>query len=368
MEKWTGIVSGTNRGLLFLELDITQDAKVSGNLSLYDAENVSLTGKVKGEQVGNCLKADVFDFTPKQTGIPTKGTVNLVISDDKKEMKGQWSTDVGTKGECVLYKFSMAEKQPIYSEPNLTLETKDISIHFCTFGKKSIEDIFRIMTSITKSIRAGKERDSFPPIYSITYDKEERIRTYSLDDFFKKFNESDKVWYVGFEFKDKSDLKNIFINISYQPNVIGNIRSNVLVESIDKDIVTMIPEMVRGLVSKARNRHSWCHHWLFEAGIQLSAVITMLAFAFFISKKLAVRFQAENIQSYIFVVSLILLSNIWTYLSRLVFNGFHRIYPVVEIINRPKNKIAASVFVGVVSSIIAAAVVYCVSLFSRFIF
>lgn len=368
MEKWTGIISGTNRGLLFLEIDITKEAKVSGNLTLCDAEKINLSGKLRGEFKGKFLKIEVFDFIPKQDGIPTSGTANLIISDDRKEMKGEWSTNIGTKGECILYKFSISEKESNYPEPNLTLETKDISIHFSTFDKKSIEDIFRIMTSITKSIRKGKEREVLPPIYSITYDKEEKIRTYSLDDFFKKFNESSKIWFVGFEFKDKTDLKNIFINIFYQPNFVSGLRSNVLVESTDKDIVTMIPEMVRGLVSKTRNRHSWCHHWLFEATIQLSAVITMFAIAFFISRKIAIHFKIANLEPYSFIASLIILSNLWTYLSRLLLNIFYKIYPIVEIINRPKNKIIRPLFIGVVGSIIAAAVIYCIGLFMKLIF
>ena len=51
------------------------------------------------------------------------------------------------------------------------------------------------MTKIAKSIREGKESNVLPPIYSITYDREERIRTYSVENFLNKFREANKIWY-----------------------------------------------------------------------------------------------------------------------------------------------------------------------------
>lgn len=364
MEKWTGIIGGTNRGLILLDLDINKENKVAGSFKLYDAEDVSLTGKIIGELNSNSIVAKLFDFTPKQEGIPTEGTVNFTISTDKKEMRGQWQTNIDTKGECILYKFSASGKQLNYSEPNLTLETKDISIYFSTFNNKNIEDIFSVMTNITKTMREGKEQEILPPIYSITYDKEERIRTYSLSDFLIKFNEAEKIWYVGFEFRDKTDLKNILINIFYQENLAVSFRSNVVVESTDKDIVMMIPEMVRGLVSKTRNKNFFWHHWLIEASIQVFAVITIFALSFLISRKLALTFpsQLEPNRPYIFVISLIILSNLWTYFFRLVFNYIHKSFPIVEIINKPKNKVLPGLFIGMMISVFASAIGYCIKL------
>lgn len=369
MENWTGIISGTNRGLVFLNFEIDKENKVAGTFQLYDAEDINLSGKVDGDIKGNMLEAKIFDITPEQEGVPTEGTVNLTISEDQKEMKGQWRTNIDTQGECVLYKFSIATK-PVVNEPNLTLETKDISISFCSFNKKHIEDIIKIMTKIAKSIREGKESNILPPIYSITYDKEEMIKTYSIEKFFDKFNEADKIWYIGFELRDNNNLKKIFINLYYQQNIATSFRSNVLVEDTESEIVTMVPEMVRGLVSKAKNKYYFLHHWLFEATIQILGVVTMLAFAFFVSRKLVISFpkQLGDKEIYIFVVILIVLSNLWTYSFRLILSTIYKTFPVVEINNRPKAKIIPGLRVGIIIAIFAFAIIYCIGLLWKMLF
>lgn len=370
MEKWTGIISGTNRGLIVLDSDITGENKIVGNFQLNDAEGINISGKLQGNVNDSNITARLFDFTPAQEGVPTEGTVTLAISDDKKEMKGQWQTNVDTKGECILYKFSITEKPPIYKEPNLTLETKDISIRYCSFDKKSVEDIFKIMTDVANSIREGKGRDILPPIYSITYDKEERVRTYSLTDFFEKFNGASKIWYIGFEFKDTVELKNIYMNISYQQTLSPALRSNVLVESTNKEIVAMIPEMVRGLISKVRNKNSFWHHWVLGASIQLLAVIVTFALSFLVSKRLALRFPSQlgDIRVYIFIISFLVLSNLWTYFSRLAFNGIYATFPVTQITNKPKNRVTPVLIVAIIGSILAVAIIYCVSLLWELLF
>lgn len=369
MENWTGIISGTNRGLILLNFDITKENKVVGDFKLCDIEDISLSGKVEGNIKGDNIVAKVFDFTPKQDGVPTEGTVNLIISADKKEMKGTWETNLDTKGECILYKFSITEKQQTGKEPT-TLETKEIAIDFCSFDKKRIEEMFNIITIVAKSIRKGRERDIFQPIYSINYDKEERVRTYSLPDFFNKFNEANKIWYVGFELRDKNGMEEILINISYKQDVSTFSRSSVLVKSTQKDIVTMIPEMVRGLVGKARNRNSFWYHWSLEAVTQIFAVITMFAISFFVSKNLASTFpsQLEANRVYIFLALLIILSNLWTYFYRLIFNRIHKYFPMIEIINKSKNRLSPGLFVGVIASILAGGIIYFLALIWTLLF
>ncbi len=165
MESWTGIISGTNRGLVFLNFEISEENKIVGTLRFFDAEGITLSGKVEGSIKGNVLEAKLFDVSPRQEGVPTEGTIILTISEDQIEMKGQWRTNIDTQGDCVLYKFSIATK-PAMTESNLTLETKDISIFFCSFNKKHIEDIIKIMTEIAKSIRQDTESDKIITIIS----------------------------------------------------------------------------------------------------------------------------------------------------------------------------------------------------------
>ena len=339
MDKWLGIITGTNRGIVSFEWQQDAQNKIFGTFSVYDVENINISGKVEGIVSGEKISLKLFNIQPQGDGISKSGTADLVING--KEIKGAWATDLGAKGECILYQLLQSQQSAVadLSDPDLTLETKDITIAFCTFNKKSIEDIFKIMTTIVNAIRKDKKAQILPPIYSITYDAEERIRTYSLFEFLQKLSDAKKIWYVGFEFKDKIDLKNIFINISYQENIGSNIRSNVLVESTDKEIVMMIPEMVRGLVSKVKNRNLFFYHWLFEAVIQLAAVIGMFLLSYLVSNKLTISLPNYNIaldKPYIFVIVLIIFSNLWTYVSRMILGVIHRNFPVVDIRNRER--------------------------------
>ncbi|MFC1634073.1 hypothetical protein ACFL5Z_04470 [Planctomycetota bacterium] len=368
MEKWTGIISGTNRGLVVIELDIVDENRIAGIFNLYDAENINLTGKIEGTIEGNGLEAKAFEFRPEGERVPTECKLNLTISEDGKEMRGEWETDIDTKGECILYKFSIGTKQAEYEEPTLTLEAKDVSIEFCSFDERSIKDVVNIMTDIANSIRKGKEQDILPPIYSIWYDREERVRTYSRDDFFNKFKEASNIRYIGFEFKHKGEITNIILNLVHQERYNPSLRSHILVESTDKAVVTLIPEMVRGLVSKAKNNYRFWHHWGIEASIQILVVITVFVISYIVSRKIALAFpQMSQNRIYVFIVLLIIMSNLWTYLSRLVFNLICRAFPRVEINNRPKSKFFPVLVVAIFVSVFASAIIYCVTLLLKFL-
>ncbi len=365
METWTGIISGTNRGLVILKYNLEQE-NIIGNFELYDVENINLAGKIEGKIEGDQFTAKVFDFTPTGEGVPTEGEINLTISEDKAEMRGTWETNIGSKGECILYKFSIKGQSQKQDELRLSCESKEVLINFCSFNKRNIYEIFNIMTDIANSLIKDSKSFVLPPIYSIKYDNGESLRTYDREDFFSKFNDASKIWYVGFEFRDKNKLTNIFVNLHSQDIPDVSTKSNVLVESTEKNIFTMIPEIVRGLVYKAKNKNRFWHHWGFQALVQIFAVTTMFALSFFTSKKLSAAFpeQLGENRVYIFVIMLIILSNLWGYLFRLVFNGLYKIFPVVEIANKPKSKLWPAFIIGVLVSLFASVTIYCIKLLS----
>jgi hypothetical protein len=222
-------------------------------------------------------------------------------------------------------------------------------------------------------MRQGKERHCNPPIYTITYDKEEKIRTYDLKNFNDKINGASKIWYVGFEFKNSKDkIQNVFINLSYQENHLSKIRSNICVESTDLETTMLIPEMVRGFITKVKNKNAFWHHWILEAIVQFSGVIILTVFSFLISKKIAgslpANFIADN--SYILIIFIILLvisSNLWTYASRFIYNYINRSFPIVEIISKSQNKLFSTIVFGVWITIFSGATIYGLKLVFSFI-
>ena len=57
MEKWTGIISGTNRGLVVIDFDMTDPKNVTGTFVLYDIENETFEAVEKNPYAPN---EDIF--------------------------------------------------------------------------------------------------------------------------------------------------------------------------------------------------------------------------------------------------------------------------------------------------------------------
>lgn len=368
VEKWTGIISGTNRGIVDLKIQRIDEKRIIGTLSIHETNSANFACDVSGTVDGNSIVGGLSNFSPESDSLPKSGNINLTLDEEGKEMKGTWETDIHTRGECILYKFNIQGMEHfLAADPKITLETKDISIIYSTFEAKDVLDIFSIMKNVAKSLRQNKEKDVSPPIYSITYDKEEKIATYDFNYFRRKFETAEKVLYLGFEFKNKVDGTSIYINIHRRNSMVEGLKSNVLVESTNKDAITLIPEMGRGLVSKARNKYSLVHQWYFGAAVQMIGVIVILALSFLLSGQIRELSSMENIEVYSFVALLIIFSNVWTYLGQSILNSFYRFFPVVEILNKPKNKIFQNMVIGIAASISASAIIYLVSLFIRFL-
>lgn len=86
IEKWTGIISGTNRGLISLELKYIEGKKVVGSLKLFDPDEVNLSCEIEGTIEGRNITGEIFSFQPQGEGMPTSGTVNLTLDEVGKEM------------------------------------------------------------------------------------------------------------------------------------------------------------------------------------------------------------------------------------------------------------------------------------------
>jgi hypothetical protein len=363
MDKWTGIIAGSNRGMALLNMEVSKQNTVTGNLAIYDVEKVNIAAKINGELKEGQVTGTLSDFSPQGDGLPTEGKLTATLSGDGKEIQGEWSTNIGTKGNCTLYKMSHQESQSASKAPQLTLESQDIAIEYSLFDRKSIYQLFSTMADLAKTMAGEGE----VPIYSIKYEKDEELRTYLFDDFRAKFEEAEKIWYVGFEFKAKKNINTIIINLHYQKDFTGNLKSNVRVESTDRKVINVIPEMVRGMISKRKNQNNRYHSLRFYASLQILGVILMLAFSFLVGNKLADMLGVQNLRNYGFFACLIILSNLWTFISPQIFGYVHSVFPIVEIVNKPKSRVAPTVVIGIVSSITAVILYQAIALVLRFL-
>ncbi|MBW8000855.1 MAG: hypothetical protein FVQ80_02380 [Planctomycetes bacterium] len=376
MENWTGIVKGTNNGVLTLQFEYINETTIAGTFTLIDADTINVTAKVEGHKDGNIIKGNLLDFEPKAEGVPTKGDVELTLSEDETKMEGTWQTDVGTKGDCVLYRSSSATPQQAGRQspqsPQTTLE-KNIPISFRSFERDDIKEIFSVVDRIAVSIKASG-RSCKPHIYTITYDEEEKTRTYELEEFLDKLDAASKIWFVGFEFTYQSDIEiqNIYINIFRQEAYNVALKSNALIQSTSKDTMGVIPEAIRGLISKTKKRSRFWHSSFSDIVVQLSGVIIMIVFSFLISKKIASSLATESktdttYMLIIFIISLIVVSNLWVYISRGIFVYIHKTFPVVEIISKKQNKAISNIVFNISCTCFGALTLYCFGMVIEFI-
>ena len=111
---WAGYIYGTNRGKIFVGVKNLGDA-VKGDMVFKDFQFGTSIIKFKGRLNNNQIRADIFDFVfsrplPLE---PQTGQISMVISEDNNEISGTWATDVGTHGQCRLFKINFLRAFPI---------------------------------------------------------------------------------------------------------------------------------------------------------------------------------------------------------------------------------------------------------------
>ena len=366
-QKWTGVVQGTNRGFVILDAAVVGD-DLNGHITLFDVDGENVRARVKGKVKGQSVVAKLDSFQPTGNGNPTEGTIEATLSQDGREMNGTWKTNAETSGNLLLYQITSQAVEQGVIDPKLTLETRELPVRFCTFDSQRIKEIFGLIHNVCKERRQGYESQINPPIYSITYDGEESIRTYVLEDFLSKLEGAKQISHVGVEFQVSYNqrVEKVNLSFSYQPNLTYPAMNHISVASTEKNMAIMVSEMLRGAISKAKNYNWWCHRRYCEAVVQLIAVISIISFSYMVKKKLSAFLGNEEVSSYGFIAALIILSNLWTYLSSMLFAALYKYNPVVEIINRPKNKLLPRIFFAVAASSITGIIYYFVQLLWKF--
>ena len=103
--RWSGFVQGTNRGKLFIRLKEFDNA-ITGDILFKDATGGAAIIRAKGTKNSNQITVDLFDFlfaSPLPLE-PQTGHISVTISENGNEISGSWVTDIGTKGQCRLFK------------------------------------------------------------------------------------------------------------------------------------------------------------------------------------------------------------------------------------------------------------------------
>jgi len=104
------------------------------------------------------------------------------------------------------------------------------------------------------------------------------------------------------------------------------------------------------LIKDFPTRNVVLHNVLFEMLVQLVAVIVMTIFSIFAANRLSSLMRIEFSEVYVFIITILLLSNLWTYTSRGLIAIRDRLYPIVDIIRVPRKPI----FLTIISFVLLA--------------
>lgn len=105
--RWLGYVQGTNRGKIIVRMKSLNDT-ITGDVVFKDVAHGTAAAKIKGKLTNSQITANLFDFVfAKPLPLePQAGQISMTISKDNSEVSGAWATDIGTNGQCHLFKIS----------------------------------------------------------------------------------------------------------------------------------------------------------------------------------------------------------------------------------------------------------------------
>ncbi|OGL47412.1 MAG: hypothetical protein A2W05_05685 [Candidatus Schekmanbacteria bacterium RBG_16_38_10] len=113
--RWLGYVQGTNRGKAFVRMKIS-NAALTGDFFFKDVIYGTAAAKIKGRLNDSQITANLFDFVfAKPLPLePQTGQISMTIAEDNSEISGAWATDIGTHGQCHLFKINFFRVMPIF--------------------------------------------------------------------------------------------------------------------------------------------------------------------------------------------------------------------------------------------------------------
>src|ERR1039458_3965461 len=95
--SWLGHIVGTNSGTLTVQF--TQEGQqVRGEIALSDFATGTTTAVVDGRLSGHQFEAALHTFKGSAPLVPKSGRLVGHVSEDGKNISGDWSTDIGTHG------------------------------------------------------------------------------------------------------------------------------------------------------------------------------------------------------------------------------------------------------------------------------
>ncbi|MCP4366239.1 MAG: hypothetical protein GY800_13215 [Planctomycetes bacterium] len=245
------------------------------------------------------------------------------------------------------------------------LKVREYRLKFYTFNRDFVDALLKEVKGIYhEALTTSPELRYALPIYSIRYDDDRLLRTFDSEEFSRKFYTANDIKDVSIEFN--KDLRNslkkleIVASRSHKAEDLNYQQYNNLI-SIGGDDSTWVGgafDRIQALTKKYANTNKWCYSEGFKLSLQLIAVLFCATASLFLSRSLTPFFEFENASVYLFIIFILLLSNLWTYASVRLYNAICMFNPIIGITNKEQSKKGEYIFYGIVASIFAAAIIY----------
>ncbi len=101
---WTGYITGTNRGRVWLKIDASE-GRVTAKASLFDHQVGPATIRFEGSQPaeGSSLELRLVAFSGSPAVTPLDGGITITLgSNSQPHSVGSWWTDIGTSGAVII--------------------------------------------------------------------------------------------------------------------------------------------------------------------------------------------------------------------------------------------------------------------------
>jgi hypothetical protein len=143
--------------------------------------------------------------------------------------------------------------------------------------------------------------------------------------------------------------------------------SILAVTADDKDWVDASFSAVKEVLNKCKNNNGWARTPWTELFVQLAGVILCFTLSLWAATIIAPKLAIANPFVFSFIFILLIISNTWTYLNRLILWAINKSFPSIRF-SRPNKQRLQWVMQAVIGGIIVAFVLYTLSiLFSFFV-
>lgn len=304
--SWLGHIVGTNSGTVTVQL--TQDGKqVRGEIALSDFATGTTTAAVDGQISGDQFEAALHNFKGNAPLVPSSGRLVGHVSEDRKDISGDWSTDIGTHGRFQIskdeseaqviprndeataqvrpadevWKFEFHQNQPIHSFCMQADDLRRLAEEFSDIAQRALKLEHESLTKRYTGVNLTVALRSTPkPSIEITstdgkYVVVPDLSRFSIELVPKTIRSLHFLTYKQSPWFPSHGLQILLNNINgTDPN---NLFGYVNVHGTDRDWVPATLERVQRIFREKSTRRRWLHTAMTGQSV-LYAVVLPLAF------------------------------------------------------------------------------------------